>query len=546
MMHELAQARGRRVDEKLDTLQSLLTDVDWELSRDQEPRLEDSQRNQAETVREYDSQTRDWRAKVNRLKEALNVAIAEGALVTSETEALSTMEDLVMQAERALREQRYADVSQALRRLEQPEAVTVGSSPGQPPSIDSQSAEQLTEYISEKARQARELARRAELLLLKGPLVGDRVQYTLLVGTPSAPGSHGVNIQGSRTLARQDRVLVREIIDKVTASVNSGIQRRSPRQARTLLLAPENAGEGAAEIGLTEQLRNVGDLMYRLFVPDSVQRLLTDYACSFTITTNDLELPWELMHDGEDFLCVKRPVGRMPMGRAFPRRKQFRSPVADRIRFLLVYADPHGNLGRARIEVESIERALKDKWQERIEVQSLMASEATGRAMNDALRGGGFDVIHYAGHAAFEREEPELSGLVLHNEEPFFAQKIQSLLEGQPLVFLNACESSRTANEPDAQTTDYLAEPAEGLASAFIYGGALGCIGTLWPVYDQGAADFAVEFYNRLLEGNRVGEALRLARKEIRSQRPDEVTWASYILYGDPTFQLARPSEASA
>ena len=382
--------------------------------------------------------------------------------------------------------------------------------------------------------------------MLRAASASNRVEYTLLLSTPSAPGSHGINIQGSRTLVKQDRALVREIIDKVTDSVNSGIQRRSAAATRTLLLDKENVGGGRdGESSLAEQLRGVGDLMYRLFVPDPVQRLLTDSACSFTITTNDLELPWELMHDGEDFLCVKRPVGRMPMGRAFPRRVRFRDRVGNRLRFLLIYADPGGNLGKAKLEVESIERALKDKWKERIEVQTLIGSEATGTAMNDALRRGAFDVIHYAGHAAFERQDPELSGLLLHDNEVFFAQKIQSLVEGQPLVLLNACESSRTANEQDVQTTGYLAKPAEGLASAFVYGGALGCIGALWPVYDQGAADFAVEFYNRLLEGNLVGEALRLARKEIRRQRPDEITWASYVLYGDPTFRLARPSEAT-
>lgn len=544
-MRELTHASGRRIDTELDTLKSLLTGPDWDLGRELQAGLADKQRRQDEAVQEYDSQARDWRAKVNRLKYALNTAIAEGALVASETEAIRTLEDLVMQAERALREQRYGEVSMPLHRLTQPPIRPADSSPTQAPTANPRSVEQLAEDISNKTLQARELARRAELLLLKGASASDRVEYTLLLSAPSAPGSLGINIQGSRTLVKQDRAGVREIIDKVTASVNSGIQRRSAAAARTLLLDEENTGGSADETSLTEQLRNVGDLMYRLFVPDPVQRLLTDSACSFTITTNDLELPWELMHDGEDFLCVKRPVGRMPMGRAFPRKVRLRARVGDRLRFLLIYADPGGNLGKARIEVESIERALKDKWKERIEIQLLMGSEATGSALNDALRGGAFDVIHYAGHAAFERQDPELSGLLLHDNEVFFAQKIQSLVEGQPLVFLNACESSRTANEQDVQTTGYLAEPAEGLASAFVYGGALSCIGALWPVYDQGAADFAVEFYNRLLEGNLVGEALRLARKEIRRQRPDEINWASYVLYGDPTFRLARPSEAT-
>ena len=527
-LRELPHAKGRRVGAELDTLESLLTGVDWDLARELQAGLEDKQRVQDDAVREYDSQTRDWRAKVSRVKGALNAAIDDGALIAHETEAVRTLEDLVMQAERALREQRYGDVIAPLHRLTS--------------SAEQRSADQLLDDISKKARQARELARRAELLLLRGPSASDRVEYTLLLRTASAPGSLGINIQDSTMLAIQDRVRVREGIDNVTMSINRGIRRRSAGATRTLLLNEETADPSAAESSLTEQLREVGDRMYRFFVPDSIQRLLAESASSFSITTNDLELPWELMHDGEEFLCIKRPIGRMPMGRAFPRKVRLRERIPDRIAFLLVYADPVGNLPNAEAEVRSIERALTDRWQKRIEVKTLIGPQTTGAALNDALLQGAFDVIHYAGHAKFESGDPKLSGLVLHNYEPFFAQKIQSLVEGQPLVFLNACESSRIKNEQELQPANYLAKPAEGLASAFIYGGALGCIGALWPVYDQGAADFAVEFYNRLLEGSFVGEALRLAREEIRRQRPDEITWASYILYGDPTFRLAPPS----
>jgi hypothetical protein len=528
VLRDFPQAKGRRIGAQLDTLGSLLTGVDWDLARELQGGLEDKRRTQEEVVREYDSQTRDWRAKVNGLKGALNDAIGDGALVTSETEAVRILEDLVMQAERALRERRYGDVTTPLHRLI--------------PSAGQRSVDQLMVDIYTKARQARELTRRAELLMLKAPSASDRVEYTLVLRTPSVPGSLGINIQGSRTLARQDRARVRESIDDVTTSINRGIRRRSAGATRTLLLEEEAAEPSAGENSLTEQLQDVGDLMYRFFVPDPVQRLLAESDCSFTITTNDLELPWELMHDGDDFLCVKRPVGRFPMGRAFPRKVRERERIPDRIAFLLVYADPVGNLPGAEAEVRSIERALTDRWQNDIEVTTLIGPQTTGGALNHALLRGTFDVIHYAGHAKFESGNPDLSGLVLHDHEVFFAQKIQSLVEGHPLVFLNACESSRIENEQDLQLTDYLAEPAEGLASAFVYGGALGCIGALWPVYDQGATEFAVEFYNRLLEGSFVGEALRLAREEIRRQRPDEITWASYILYGDPTFRLAPPS----
>ena len=108
-----------------------------------------------------------------------------------------------------------------------------------------------------------------------------------------------------------------------------------------------------------------------------------------------------------------------------------------------------------------------------------------------------------------------------------------------PVAILNACQSGRTANEERPQEVkQYLQKPAEGLASSFIYGGALGCIGALWPIYDKPAAEFALEFYGRVLEGYMIGEAMRQARVCIREAHPQQITWAAFVLYGDPTFRL--------
>ncbi|MBN2389146.1 MAG: CHAT domain-containing protein [Anaerolineae bacterium] len=60
----------------------------------------------------------------------------------------------------------------------------------------------------------------------------------------------------------------------------------------------------------------------------------------------------------------------------------------------------------------------------------------------------------------------------------------------------------------------------------------------LWPIYDQPAAEFAVQFYNKVLEGYMIGEVMRQARCQIRKAHPDQITWAAFVLYGDPTFRL--------
>jgi CHAT domain-containing protein len=348
-------------------------------------------------------------------------------------------------------------------------------------------------------------------------------------------------MQDRTTLRVEDRERTRAVADQVAANVNEGI-----RAARRRELAPPPTPGGVQPVDMQKHLRRVGELLYRLFVPEAMHQMLRhqkdQQASSLVLTTNDLELPWELLHDGEEFLCLARPVGRMVMGRALPREKRITPPNL-KLRFLLVYADPNQNLPEAKSEIERIEKALRTKWKDMIEVDVwTKPEEVTGDRFNDALLEGRYDVLHYAGHASFNKEDPELSGLLLAKGEVLYAQKLRRLLSGHPLVFLNACESGRAANEQDVPATSYMGEPAEGLASALLDGGAMACVGALWPVYDDAAAEFAVSFYDYVLMGHLVGEALRRARVDSKKGYGEVVTWASFALYGDPTARLANPS----
>ena len=92
----------------------------------------------------------------------------------------------------------------------------------------------------------------------------------------------------------------------------------------------------------------------------------------------------------------------------------------------------------------------------------------------------------------------------------------------------------------------YLHDPREGLASAFVYSGALGCVGALWPVDDAVAASFAIAFYREVLDGQRLGDAMlaarqstaRAERERAGAGRAPDPTWAAFVLYGDPLFTL--------
>ncbi len=561
--------------EKLRLLNDALTAVEWELIDNLTERIKEKTELQSQIVSTYQNDFREWPNIVRDLREALNDAIKVRGPVRVEADEFKIIESQVNSIQRAFEETDYRGLRERLDSL--------NNSPIKSP--------EYIKGIRQKTKQAAMFMRQADLMLLQAPLDDRKLfHYSVLVRTPSEPGTHGINIVEPCAVVKYDRDEMSALIQKITEAVDRGVTRSfqkrkanakatngnnsgsvvneatapttgaAPAQPATTgttveseadslrrveLNIPEGSPLGQLGESLNEMVQDVGDFMYRLFMSDQMQNYLYEAPCSLTITTNDLELPWELMSYKDKvnpnqarFLCLERPVARMPIGRYFPR--QHRPLRGERaINFLLIYADPKNNLPAAKSEVDAIHKALKERWGEHVEVTVLSQSEASGRAMNDVLRNDTFAVIHFAGHAFFDGKDGDLSGLLLHDEEHFLAQKIRRLLEGRPLVFLNACESASIANEEEPQRVqNYLQKPAEGLASAFIYGGALGCVGSLWPIYDKPAADFAINFYNNLLSGYMIGDAVRLARRKIKDDHRDEITWAAYVLYGDPTLHL--------
>lgn len=537
------------IGDTLRELGAMLDGYEWEVLDGVMPELSRKVGEQDELILKLQADVDGWTSRLELVRPEIDEALGVRAPVARERAAVDRMSGLVTAAQRALSDRRYPDVNDPIRRLEESE----------PP-------ETLAERVREKITATQRFSGRAEVLLLHST-ADDLHSYTVLLRTPSEVGTHGFNIQDSSSLVDQDRDYIREAIAQITRAVDLGIARAfwpeeagaqaSPQPADTVRdLRPElppQSPQGTTTLeDLPTLVGEVGEVMFRLIAPDRMRQYLSSNPCSLTITTNDLELPWELMYDesleesaseeGLGFLCLQRPIARMPMGRAFPRLR----PVTrhkDKLRFLLIYADPDQNLAAAEREIDKIKSALEpgSKSSHDIEVTTLRGEEVTGEKLNKALLTGRYDVIHFAGHAHFSEVDPDLSGLVLHGHERFLSQKIERFVEGQPLVFLNACQTGRTANADAPQKVgEYFWKPAEGLASAFLYGGALGCVGSLWPVYDDPAAEFAIEFYNQVLEGQMLGEAMRLARRTTRERHPDSITWASFVLYGDPTYRLVR------
>jgi hypothetical protein len=245
---------------------------------------------------------------------------------------------------------------------------------------------------------------------------------------------------------------------------------------------------------------------------------------------NLVHVPWELLYDGQQFLAHRFAVGR---------RVQTRQPVFQvahrrihRPERMLILADPTGDLHAAYEEGHALLQRLKP-YGNMLEVDAKFSSVDLP-FVQERLKS--YDIVHYAGHAEHNVRDPQQSAWVLQGGR-LTAADIVNLGGGKAppsIVFCNACESGRTGQwtPPGGD----LVRSVHGLANAFLLAGVRHYIGAFVDLRDDKAsALFAETFFERLLEGETVGEALLFARQQSAAKFSERsAAWASYVLYGPP------------
>ncbi|MGB0383469.1 MAG: CHAT domain-containing protein [Ardenticatenaceae bacterium] len=284
-------------------------------------------------------------------------------------------------------------------------------------------------------------------------------------------------------------------------------------------------------------LERLGQLLFNMLLPPTLQdalRALPDQQ-PIMLTTTDIEIPWELLHDGEQFLALKHPFSRRLWSSASVRANEQSSDDQS----LLFISNPTGDLEEADSETELLMDLFEPESDDDPYPRFLGNKGATRWQVLEAL-GMGYEIIHYSGHA-----EP---GKLLLADGEMTTEEIQNALQGHPFVFLNACYSAKEMASQELDESGmvpYAGLTARNLAQAFIMGGAAGFMGTLWPVFDQSSREFAEWFYTRLRKGMAVGEALRQTRQQMYEERPGDPIWASFVLYGDPMLKvISAPAES--
>lgn len=241
-------------------------------------------------------------------------------------------------------------------------------------------------------------------------------------------------------------------------------------------------------------------------------------------------IPWELFHDGVDFLGLRMQVVRLPlMSRADHIRGVDEKPVRTVYNLLGRDILPEALLPAWRDAFASVQHG--NGWETRCPD---VAQPGTFASWDEIMAAKRSDIIHVTCHGGLRDNEttPYYWSLDVHGDVWQYRIGIEDLqqlwLEEKPLVFGNACSSGAGA----ATNKGGL----HGLGAAFMARGALNFIGTFAPITQKTSTEFPAVFYQNLLSPNpqrTVAEAL-LQTKHAFVANLSDPSYLFYCLYGPP------------
>lgn len=252
------------------------------------------------------------------------------------------------------------------------------------------------------------------------------------------------------------------------------------------------------------------------------------------------QLPWELLHDGTEFLaeCADTPLLRVATSGPDSLDASRGSP---RVRLLVVTAcalgcpalDVDGELARLQRSVGGLfSRYLLEPL-----------PHATLERLEKRLREGPpVEIFHFIGHGAIENGE---AALYLEDERdgtarPLSGERLAALLapavsaqaptKRPGLVVLNACDSARCPG-PD---------PWQGIAQSLLKKGIPRVLAMQAAIADAQAVRFAGSFYGAMAKKASPETALAIARRELRLAGND-LSWLLPVLH--VSRRLEEPSQ---
>ena len=355
--------------------------------------------------------------------------------------------------------------------------------------------------------------------------------------------------------------LVRDTFEFAALTADASLPQRETRIDPQLIDEANDRLPVALEIAPQQ---DQGNLLGRLLLPDDLRDAVVrpGGALVLGLDATTARIHWEMValeasRTGQDF------DGEKFLGTVCGLTRQLRTSFAPlpeppilsgRALRVLVVADPAEDmpLPGAQEEGEAV-AAIFDEFEREtgheVEVVRLFGPrQATRVAVLEQLINHRFDVLHYAGHCFYDKDDPIRSGWIFTGNRTLSANELNRVDRIPRFVFSNACESGITPDR--ARERSALLAPT--FAEAFFARGVGNFICTAWPVDDTAALEFARRLYRGVLglrgpgqPAEALHEAMSAARREIaRLGLGGLQTWGAYQHYGDPNFRFGAQGTA--
>jgi len=337
-----------------------------------------------------------------------------------------------------------------------------------------------------------------------------------------------------------------ECITELTTELSERL-RRALQSASQYMQAPElkpQLKRGAAN----DTILTLGRLLFDAIVPPPIQEAIRHLDTPLLINANTPDIPWELLYDSipspGHYLCQYISIGRQLRSthntphRLSPSERSSGDTSLHKSRKMgrreaqglsvLFLVNPTSDRSLAEEEVATLCTTLPESVSRII----LYRQQANQLEMRLSINTDTPQVLHYAGPipTATSSSEPMLALAGSSRLDTTAATQLFQAFPKRPLVFLSYYDSSQVGTLP--------AHEMELLAGNLMAAGAGAVITMRWPVNVQRSREFAILFYQELADGMPLGEAMRRTRSIMAQRRPDDLSWMSYVLYGDPAVPL--------
>lgn len=275
-------------------------------------------------------------------------------------------------------------------------------------------------------------------------------------------------------------------------------------------------------------------------IPETIKKLLI-------VPHNSLHhLPFAALHNGKSFLCEKYAISYLPTSSLIPIMARQRSPETEERKYLISAISDYsatrekGLVFSSRLRsaagLEDLSYTLEEA--ETIFALSTKSSGTTKIVKNDEVKQSlpalfkQYPIVHFAGHAVFNPDEPLASGLVLGDGSILTAA---SILQGNALktncgrlLVLSACQTGVNMVTPGGEIL--------GLARALMYAGMPNLVLSLWEVADRSTAQLMLDFHEALIADTEnamdVAGSLQKAQIKAIAEGLPLHAWAPFIHMG--------------